>query len=57
MGTEIGPVRKGFTAVSTAIRLFSRVGSHVTLEEPWSGEGFPTDVAFVMEVVSENVHG
>lgn len=54
---QVGAVGKRLSAVGTAVGLVSRVGSHVTLQEPRSRKGLSTDVAFVTEVVGEDVHG
>lgn len=57
VGSEIGSVGERFTTVSTPVRLVTRMRPHVALQEPRSGECFPTDIAFVIEVVGQNVHG
>lgn len=36
---------------------FSRMRSHVPLKQPGPAEGFAAHVTFVLEVVSEDVHG
>jgi len=57
VGSEVGPIRKGLPAMGTPVRLLPGMTPHVTLEEPGPGEGLPTDVTLVMEVVREDVHG
>ena len=57
MGPQVGPVSKTLAAVSTPKRLVPSVRPQVTLQQPGSGEGLPTDVALVVEVVGEDVHG
>ena len=43
--------------MGTAIGLVARMGPHLTLEQPGSGESLATHVALVIEVVREDVHG
>ena len=54
---EIGSVGKGLAAVGASVGLFSRVRSQMSLQQPGPGEGFAANVAFVAEVVREQVHG
>jgi len=57
VSSKIGPVSKRFTTVGTAVGLVSSVGSHVSLQQPGTTEGFPAHLALVVEVVGEDVHG
>ena len=54
---QVGPVRKTLPTVSAAEGLVTSVGPQVALQQPGPREGFPTDVALVVEVVGEDVHG
>ena len=57
VGPQVGPVSETLATVSTPKRLVASVRPQVTLQQPGSGEGLPTDVALVVEVVGEDVHG
>ena len=57
MGAEVGTVSKRLATVCTAIGLVPGVRPHVALQEPGSGEGLPANIALVVQVVSEDVHG
>lgn len=56
VGTQIGTVGERFSAMSTSEWLLSRVGSHVALEKPWPRERLTADLAFVLQVMGEDVH-
>ena len=43
--------------MGTAIGLVARMGPHVTLKQPGSGESLATHIALVIEVVRKDVHG
>ena len=57
MSSEIGPVRELLSTVSTSVWFVPSMRSHVSLQEPRAGESLVTDVTFMRQVVSENVHG
>ena len=57
VSSEVGAIGERLAAVSASVRLLSRVGTEVTLEQPGPGKGLPTDVARMFEVVGEDVHG
>lgn len=57
VGAEVWTVSKGFATVGAGKRLLPRVRAHVTLKEPRSAEGLAAHIAFVLEVVGEDVHG
>ena len=56
VSAKVGAVCKGFSTVGTTIRLVPRVAAHVALQQPRPGESLSTDIALVVEVVSEDVH-
>ena len=57
VSTQVGAVGKAFFAHSARVWLLARVGSEMTLEQPRSGEGLPTHIALVTQVVCQDVHG
>ena len=54
---KIRTISKTFAAVGTTIGFIATVRPHVALQEPGPGKGFSTYVAFVAQVVSQDVHG
>ena len=56
MFSQISPVSKGFSTMSTTVGFVSGVRPHVTLKQPGPGESFATNIALVAEAVSQNVH-
>ena len=54
---EVGPVGKALLADGAQVGLLSCVGPQVALKQPRPRESLPTDVALVVEVVGEDVHG
>jgi len=57
VGPQVGAVGEGFATVGAAEGLLAGVRPHVTLEQPRPAEGFAADVAFVLQVVRQEVHG
>ncbi len=55
--SQVGPVGKLLTAMSTAERLFAGVRSHVSLQQPGPGESLAAHITLVAEIVSQDVHG
>lgn len=43
VGPQIRPVREGLAAVSTAVRLLTRMRAHMALQEPRPTKGLPAD--------------
>lgn len=56
MRSQVGSVCKLFTTMSAAVWFLPGVRSHVTLQEPGTGESFVTNVALVGQVMGQNVH-
>lgn len=56
MSTEVRPIRKSAIAVLAGEGFLPRVSPDVSLEEPWSRERLPTQVAFARQSMSPNVH-
>ena len=56
VSAKVGTVCKGLATVGTTIGLVPRVAAHVALQQPRPGESLSTDIALVVEVVSEDVH-
>ena len=56
VSSEVGPVSKLLSTVSTPVRLLSGVRPHVTLEQPGPRESLVTDLTLVAEVVGQDVH-
>lgn len=56
MSSQIGTIGETLSANRTWVGLLSGVWPEVALKKPRSREGLPTDVALVIQVVSENVH-
>lgn len=56
VGSEIGTVSKRLATMSTAVRLLSGMGSHVSLKEPRPRESFPTYLTPVVKIMGEDVH-
>ncbi len=54
--SEVGPVGKLLSAMSTAERLFAGVRSHVSLQQPGPGESLAAHITLVAEIVSQDVH-
>ena len=54
---QVWSVCKGFSADIAGVRLVSGVGAEVSLQQPGPGESFATELALVVEVVGEDVHG
>lgn len=57
VGAQVRPVSESLPAMGAAEGLLSRVGPHVTLEQPRPAEGLPADVTGVFEVMGQHVHG
>lgn len=57
VSAQIGAVCKGLPAVRAPERLLARVRAHVALQQPGAAERLAAYVAFVLEVVREQVHG
>lgn len=57
VSAQVWPVSKRFPTVRTPEWLLARVWAHVTLQQPRPAERFPAHVAFVLEVVGQQVHG
>ena len=55
--SQVGPVGKLLTAMSTAERLFAGVRSHVSLQQPGPGESLTAHITLVAEAVGEDMHG
>ena len=51
VSSEVGPVCKLLYTLRTSEGFLSRVRSHVSLQEPGSGESFVADITFMREVV------
>ena len=43
--------------MGAAVRFVARVGAHVALKEPRPRERLTTDIALVIQIVGEDVHG
>lgn len=56
VSSEVGSVREGFSTVSTTVGFVAGVAAHVALQKPRPRESLPTNIALVVEVVSEDVH-
>ena len=56
MSSKVGPIGEGSTTLSTGKWLFTRVGPHVTLEQPGPRKCLTAQVAFTRKCVSSNVH-
>lgn len=56
VGSQVGPVCKGSPAVGTPIGFLARVRPPMALQQPGSREGLSTNVALMLQVVSQNVH-
>ena len=56
MSSQIGSVSKWFPTVSTSKRFVPCVRPEVTLKKPRPGESLSTDLALVVEVMSEDMH-
>ena len=54
---QVWSVCKWFSANIAGVRLVSGVGAEVSLQQPGTGESFATELALVVEVVGEDVHG
>lgn len=51
VSSEVGSVCKLLSALRTSEGFLSRVRSHVSLQQPGSGESFVADITFMREVV------
>ena len=51
VSSKVGSVCKLLSALSTSEGFLSRVRSHVSLQQPGSGESFVADITFMREVV------
>ena len=56
VGPEVGPVSELLTALRTSKGLLAGMGPHVSLQQPWPGKAFATDVTLVREAVGQHVH-
>lgn len=54
---QIGSVGEGLAAMGASVRLLTRVRPQMALQQPRPGEGFVANVAFVAEVMGEEMHG
>lgn len=57
VSAQVGTVSKGLPTVRAPERLLARVRAHVALQQPRAAECLAAHVAFVLEVVREQVHG
>ena len=51
VSSEVGSVCKLLSTLRTSEGFLSRVRSHVSLQQPGSGESFVADITFMREVV------
>ena len=51
VSSQVGSVCKLLSALRTSEGFLSRVRSHVSLQQPGSGESFVADITFMREVV------
>jgi hypothetical protein len=54
--SQVGPVGKLLSAMSTAERLFAGVRSHVSLQQPGPGKSLAAHITLVAEIVCKDVH-
>ena len=57
VGPQVGPVPEGLAAVGAAVGLFPRVGAQVALQQPGPGKALATQLALVLQLMCQHVHG